>query len=789
MALGVWQSRSGEPRWTSSETDQLSDHLELLRGAVRISWIQKMLEEPLSRQPFIDLELRQQFSPKAHPSDNLGDHPQRSQPAPKDDADLVVLLEKHRSLLITGIAGAGKTTALVTMAKRLLETTEIDPTKPVPVVFRLASWAVNRKPLQEWLVDELAGEMYGVRRGVAEALIGGTRVLPLLDGLDEVAPQYRAECAKEIERFHKEHGLLVAVCSRPIAAASLLNVRVTVELQPLTRRQLEDYLDQFGAPLAGVREALTIDPVLWELLRIPFLLSMAITAYQGVAAPEIATGTSLEEQRDRLFTEFVAKALHRKSHVPGAPKPADANRWLGYLARGLAQRFQQTFHLDLIRTDWLPGRSMRRWAMVGAAVPGALLVAVASAATTGLALGGTAGRIIGTIFGVLFGVWLSFAPVELSELQASETRRKRMHVAEWGCSTVLLAGGGAMLLGCLGLVPGALVSAVTEREWSSVVPAWARVGAVSGAALGFLVGGFLATGGWHANDAAMARRYGEEQRVTHGSGFYMATWSMMVFTLIAGSTAALGLGVAYGTNGILVGLSTGPAVAYMLAGRGVVTYWLTRLLLARANLAPLRLHAFLDHISTTMITHHAGTGYLFHHRLLLEFFAGAELANDSHHVLPGALPTVDLKPRQLLERATIVARSAPSEALSALKFAVQDLAPEEYLPVALEVAKCIDLRRSMDERAFETEQLLATFDIYKLVMESGHPEFAPAAAYHLGELILHARQLPRSRHLPLAVELPSRRVGMSYLRDAAQSAHPIWKERAAGRLEELGQPV
>ena len=58
----------------------------------------------------------------------------------------------------------------------------------MPVVFHLSSWAVRRRPLADWLVDELA-ERYYIPRKLAQAWIDAEQVLPLLDGLDEVAPE------------------------------------------------------------------------------------------------------------------------------------------------------------------------------------------------------------------------------------------------------------------------------------------------------------------------------------------------------------------------------------------------------------------------------------------------------------------------------------------------------------------------------------------------------------------------------------------------------------------------
>ncbi|GAB3946797.1 hypothetical protein GCM10027614_40910 [Micromonospora vulcania] len=111
------------------------------------------------------------------------------------------------------------------------------------------------KALIEWLVDELTGNWYGLRRDIAEALIAEDRILPMLDGLDEVVHVHRAACARAIQAFHADHRLLPLVVTSRAADYDVLGfgleLPVTVLVQPLSRAQVEAYLDQFGLPLAG----------------------------------------------------------------------------------------------------------------------------------------------------------------------------------------------------------------------------------------------------------------------------------------------------------------------------------------------------------------------------------------------------------------------------------------------------------------------------------------------------------------------------------------------------------
>ncbi len=56
----------------------------------------------------------------------------------------------------------------------------------MPIVFNLSSWAEKRQPLRAWLVEELWMK-YQVPRKIGQGWVEAHQVLPLLDGLNEVA--------------------------------------------------------------------------------------------------------------------------------------------------------------------------------------------------------------------------------------------------------------------------------------------------------------------------------------------------------------------------------------------------------------------------------------------------------------------------------------------------------------------------------------------------------------------------------------------------------------------------
>ena len=89
---------------------------------------------------------------------------------------------------------------LLELTRDLLQRARDDESHPIPVVFPLSTWAATRRPLADWLVDELT-ERYEVARKIGTPWIDGDKILPLLDGLDEVAAEHRVACVDAINAF------------------------------------------------------------------------------------------------------------------------------------------------------------------------------------------------------------------------------------------------------------------------------------------------------------------------------------------------------------------------------------------------------------------------------------------------------------------------------------------------------------------------------------------------------------------------------------------------------------
>ena len=270
--------------------------------------------------------------------------------------------ELGSQLLILDDPGTGKTTLLLELARDLLEQADKDEFYPVPAVFNLSSWAKERPSLVEWMADDLNRQITDIPEETWHAWLEQQRILPLLDGLDEVALEHREACVERINEFRRQEASLpLVVCSRTQDYGSLgtkLQMPGAAEVQALKPGRAGQFLEQAGEPVLGVRAALQGDATLWEVLDTPFMLNIAMLAYQGVPEGAVQLSGTLEERRATLFSKYIDAAFKRR--VKEVPYTRDqAIHWVGWLAAVLVRQGQTIFHLESLQSNWLGLRSSR----------------------------------------------------------------------------------------------------------------------------------------------------------------------------------------------------------------------------------------------------------------------------------------------------------------------------------------------------------------------------------------------------------------------------------------------
>ena len=284
---------------------------------------------------------------------------QPEQPLPSDTSIDEVYDKAGHELLILGEPGAGKSMLLLALARKLLERAEQDAQHPIPVILPLSSWAQKRLPLTIWLAEQLS-LLYDVPLQVSHGWLQTNQVLPLLDGLDEVPQQVRRGCIEAIIAYRKEHLVPLVVCSRraeyeEIERSQRLVLHCAVVIEPLSREQVEAYLDRAGQSLAAVRAVLRANPVLEELATTPLMLSVVTQAYANAPVQDLPQHGSANVQQQQIFGTYIEQMIERKGNRVLYPLEP-TKTWLGWLARQMRAHNQTVFYIERMQPDWLENR-------------------------------------------------------------------------------------------------------------------------------------------------------------------------------------------------------------------------------------------------------------------------------------------------------------------------------------------------------------------------------------------------------------------------------------------------
>ncbi|OXM43117.1 NACHT domain-containing protein [Amycolatopsis alba] len=518
-----------------------------------------------------------------------------------DSGSLNTVAEFYESLelgrlVVLGEPGSGKTVLMIRLLLDLAHKAHGEQFK-VPVRLSLPSFSDSpqqtrdvRERLDAWIADQLTS-VHGVPRSVAEALVRGGWILPLLDGLDEMDgdtadPRRAVEVITALNTAGGPRGWPVVVACREesyrnLPASTRLQDAPVVTMGALEVEQIIGWLThRFPDPKQPDRVQARWRPVLTRIrtnpagrlarfLSSPLHLYLAVSVFQdpgGTSEPKALCALHEPQLKQFLYARLIPAATE---HRPGPDRHRyqadEVNRWLSTFANHLAWMRAYGYsgvdiHLyELWRTTGTQGSQGRRVRLLAAALYSALTILIVILVFLHAWFFGER-----TSFrdhpGRWFLIGATLLPLGLMSFRFTAitwTRTvvqidPRMFLSGAGLRKILRTAFKLIPLGCVvGILLGAAASLL---EGTGVPPDIVFGGLVIGAVGGFLIGGVTGVIGTTSRLQAAKRPSDPERKIR----------SYELFSTLVIGLAILTLGKFFMATGdsVVVGLAAGLATYF-----------------------------------------------------------------------------------------------------------------------------------------------------------------------------------------------------------------------------------
>ncbi|MCV2457753.1 NACHT domain-containing protein [Streptomyces sp. ICN988] len=527
----------------------------------------------------------------------------------------------RRRLVVLGESGSGKSVLAARLLLDLLD--ERQGTGPVPVLLPVRSWDPAQEHLDDWIVRELASLYYGRQEAVPRQLMREHALIPILDGLDEIARASQHQVLPAIDRA--TGGRWPVIVTSRVASyqemaevSSVLVGAAVIEIAPLDADSVVASLNR-SAPVGDHRWAPVIHHLrahprgyLAEALSTPLMVFLAQTAYGSRQGPvtliDSVRQLGSRQEVERALVRSLVPARYQSHPDPHHARPRaaytaeEAEHWLGYLARHL----QHSGTRDL--AWWKLAHSVPR-AVLGTffLVGGGLLLGYAAASLFGTSVGIAVGVIGGTFFG--FGGELVEAVFRLFGQHIDRSSPVPVHaVLRQGGRVRLLAG--TLVAGSV----GGMGFATALLAWRDLGAAWGSVAVVFAmtACLVMVTGlADVLRGPVHLTELTPRSILSSDRTTAALRAIGLSAGVAIGILALTRTEAGLGSAIGFGLVSALSGYGDSAWGFFIL----------TRCWLALTGRLPLRLMAFLEDAYHRGILRQYGPVYQFRHQHLQESLA------------------------------------------------------------------------------------------------------------------------------------------------------------------------